>query len=70
MTLGLIFIEMLGERSWTKISELWPLKVVIYLGVSLTYAAIAWRENERAYRRYLTEVPKNELDPPSSTLEK
>jgi len=69
MTLALIAGEILTERSWNKVFDEWPLKVVIYLGVSLTFVAIAWRENERAYRRYLTEAPRTEIDPPISTRE-
>ncbi len=69
MTLALISGEMLTERSWNKFFAKWPLKVIIYLSVSLTYVAIAWRENERAYRRYLMEAPKPQLDPPISTRE-
>ena len=69
MTLALIAGEILTERSWDKVFDAWALKAVICLGVSLTFVAIAWRENERAYRRYLTAEPKTELDPPISTRE-
>jgi hypothetical protein len=69
MTLALIAAEILGEQSWNKGFDEWPLKVVVYLGVSLIWAAVGWRESERAYRRYLNAEPKTELNPPISTRE-
>jgi hypothetical protein len=67
MTLALIASEILGEQSWNKGFDGWPLKVFVYLAVSLIAAAIAWRESEKAYRRYLNAEPKTELDTPRST---
>ena len=69
MTLASIAGDISSEQSWNKVFDEWPLTLVIYLGLSLTFVTIAWRENERAYRRYLTAEPSIEPDPPISTGE-
>jgi peptidoglycan/LPS O-acetylase OafA/YrhL len=49
--------------------EFGPLNVVIYLVLSLICAALVWRENERAYHRYLSEQAIAEINRPASTRE-
>lgn len=69
LTLALIAGEILRKRSWDKVFDELPVYAVICLGISLTFAAIAWRENERAYRRYLTAKSNTKVDPGISTRE-
>ena len=69
MTLAWVAVQFLRPQNWTNVFDELPLNAVIYLVLSLICAAIAWRENERAYRRYLSAQPRAEIKRPASTRE-
>ena len=64
MTLFLVAVE-----SWKEGVDGLPFKVVASLVISLVWASIAWRENERAYRRHLNTPPKADVERSVSTRE-
>jgi protein-S-isoprenylcysteine O-methyltransferase Ste14 len=69
MTVVWVAVQFLKPQNWNKAFDELPLNAIIYLVLSLICAAIAWRENERAYRRYLSTQPNDESNRPASTRE-
>jgi protein-S-isoprenylcysteine O-methyltransferase Ste14 len=69
MSVVWIAVQFLKPENWNTAFDELPLNIIIYLVLGLICAAIAWRENERAYRRYLSTQSKAESSRPASTGE-